>query len=156
MKNNFSSDTNKTRCLARENIFPYTRWSQISRIGESLCLPKNLFCYREISSKNIIKTEWEIYVPSCILYFNPYELHKIKSDICVIYQLFLLFKMTRLLHTRADILLIVCITSPSNLCTSLLFGISHQFCYLLWYTSVQFIEETQHLIRTEWPIMLTQ
>ena len=44
---NFSLDTIKTRCLGRENIFPYTRWSQISRIGESLCSSKNIFCFRE-------------------------------------------------------------------------------------------------------------
>ena len=43
----FSFDTIKPRCLMRKNIFPYTRWSQISRIGESLCLLKNIFCYRE-------------------------------------------------------------------------------------------------------------
>ena len=37
--------------LVRKNIFPYTRWSQISRIGKSLCLLKNIFCYREIIEK---------------------------------------------------------------------------------------------------------
>ena len=38
----FSSDTTETRCLAKGNIFPYTRWSQISWIGESLCSIKKL------------------------------------------------------------------------------------------------------------------
>ena len=47
MKKFFSSDTIKPRCLGGKNIFPYTRWSQISRIGKSLCLLKNIFCYRE-------------------------------------------------------------------------------------------------------------
>ena len=39
-------------CLAKENIFPYARWSQISWICESLCSSKKLFCYREIRFKN--------------------------------------------------------------------------------------------------------
>ena len=52
MKNNFLQTPSKPGVLQGKH-FPYTRWSQISRIGKSLCLPKYLFCYREIRSKNI-------------------------------------------------------------------------------------------------------
>ena len=61
MKKIFSSDTIKPRCLGKKNIFPYTRWSQISRIGESLCLLKIYSVIEKISSKYIIKTEWETF-----------------------------------------------------------------------------------------------
>ena len=40
---------------------------------------KNLFCYREIRFKNIIKTEWEIYMSSSFDFFSSIVTHRTKD-----------------------------------------------------------------------------
>ena len=58
-----------------KNIFPYTRWSQISRIGKSLCLLKNIFCYRE----NQLQMHPSIYLQVPLVSL----LQELSSSICI-------------------------------------------------------------------------
>ena len=56
-KEEYSTDTIKSGCLAKYNIFPYTRWSHVCCTGESLCSLKYCSVIEKLSFDIVKQTE---------------------------------------------------------------------------------------------------
>ena len=63
MKNNFLQTPSKPVVLQGKTFSHTPAEARLVGLAKACVFPKNLFCYKEIRSKNIIKTEWKIYMP---------------------------------------------------------------------------------------------